>query len=57
MADIKSQIIETIFKMLEGKEARARINLNGMKFNIGKSQVQLAGSVDITFIPLEKRRK
>jgi hypothetical protein len=56
MAGLKGQIIETILKMLEGKEAKAKINLNGVKFKIGKSQVQLAGTIDITFVPLEKRK-
>lgn len=55
--DWKEEIIETILKMVEGKEARAKINLDGVKFKVGKSQVQLSGAIELTFVPLEKKRK
>ena len=43
--------------MLEGKEARAKIDLDGIVFTLGKSKVQVEGKVEFTFIPLENKKK
>jgi hypothetical protein len=52
----KEDLIVALFKVLEGKEARAKVNLNGVKFNIGKSSVKMEGSIEFTVVPIEKQK-
>jgi len=52
----KEEILVALLKVLEGKESRARVNLDGVKFNVGKSSVKMEGEVEFTFVPLENKR-
>ena len=52
----KEEILVALLKVLEGKESRARVNLDGVKFNIGKSSVKMEGEIEFTFVPLESKR-
>ena len=52
----KEEILVALLKVLEGKESRARVNLDGVKFNIGKSTVKMEGEIELTFVPLENKR-
>jgi len=52
----KEEILVALLKVLEGKESRARVNLDGVKFNVGKSSVKMEGEIEFTFVPLEKKR-
>ena len=53
----KEELIVALLKVLEGKETRARVKLDGVKFNIGSSSVKMEGAVEFTFIPIEERKK
>jgi hypothetical protein len=56
--DIVKNKEELILKMLDvvsGKEASARVNLDGVAFNIGKSRIKLEGQVTFTLIPDKKK--
>ena len=52
----KEEILVAFLKVLEGKEAKAKVNLDGVKFNIGKSSIKMEGAVEFTFVPLEKKK-
>ncbi len=52
----KEEILVKLLEILEGKESRTKINLNGVEFHIGNSLVRMGGSVDLTFVPIEKRK-
>ena len=52
----KEEILVALLKVLEGKESRARVNLDGVKFNVGKSSVKMEGEIEFTFVPLENKR-
>lgn len=52
----KEEILVGLLKVLEGKESRARVNLDGVKFNIGKSTVKMEGEIEFTFIPLDDKK-
>lgn len=52
----KEDILVAFLKVLEGKEARAKVSLNGVKFKAGKSAVKMEGEIIFTFIPIESRR-
>ena len=49
-------VIEAFLKLLEGKESKAKIDLTGVKFNIGKSVVKAEGTLSLTLIPLSKAK-
>lgn len=51
----KEELIERFLDVLSGKEAAAKINLNGVAFNIGKNKVKLEGEVSFTLIPGKKK--
>jgi len=53
----KEELIVALLKVLEGKETRAKVRLDGVKFNIGKSVVKMEGEVEFTFVPIEDKKK
>ena len=52
----KEELLVALFKVIEGKEARAKVNLNGVKFNIGKSSVKMEGTIELTLVPIEEKK-
>jgi hypothetical protein len=48
-------MIEKFLDVLSGKEATAKVNLDGVQFNIGKSKVRLEGEISFTVIPGKKK--
>jgi hypothetical protein len=53
----KDELIEAFLKLLEGKESRAKIKLDGVKFKVGNSSVRLEGNLELTLVPMEDKRK
>lgn len=53
----KEEILIKFLEILEGKETSAKINLNGVKINVGKSAIRLNGEIELTFVPPEKKKK
>ncbi|MBU0953122.1 MAG: hypothetical protein KKA90_01720 [Nanoarchaeota archaeon] len=51
----KEGMILQVLELLQGKETKAKIDLNGVAFNIGKSKVTLEGKIEFTLVPLAKR--
>ena len=52
----KEEIVVALLKVLEGKEARARVVLDGVEFHVGKSTVKMGGAIEFTFVPIEEKR-
>ena len=52
----KEEILVAFLKVLEGREAKAKVNLDGVKFKVGKSAVKMEGVVEFTFVPLEEKK-
>ena len=52
----KEELLIKFLEILQGKESRAKINLNGVQFKVGKSVVKMNGTIDLQFIP-EKKKK
>ncbi|MBL7160915.1 MAG: hypothetical protein ISS93_03650 [Candidatus Aenigmarchaeota archaeon] len=50
----KEELLVKFLEILEGKESRAKVNLDGIEFHVGQSAVKMKGTVEFTFIPLEK---
>jgi len=53
----KEEIIVKLISLMEGKETKARINLDDVEFNIGSTKIMLSGAVDIDVIPQKKKKK
>lgn len=52
----KEELLVKFLEIMEGKESRAKINLDGVEFNVGKSRVRMAGAVEFTFVPINKKQ-
>lgn len=53
----KEELILNFLNVVSGKEASARVNLDGVAFNVGKSKVKLEGAVTFTLVPEVKHKK
>ncbi|MBL7206814.1 MAG: hypothetical protein ISS36_04410 [Candidatus Aenigmarchaeota archaeon] len=51
----KEEIVIALLSALEGKETGAKVNLNGVKFKIGNSEVNMEGKLEISFTPIKKK--
>ena len=51
----KEELILKFLDVLGGKEATARVNLDGVQFKVGKSTVKLEGQVSFTLVPGKKK--
>lgn len=63
MADIISEIVKNkeefllkILQIMQGKETRTNINLDGVEFNIGGSKVKMNGSIEFVVVPFAKKK-
>ncbi len=63
MADIIEEIIKNkeeflikILEIMEGKETRTKINLNGVEFKIGGTKVKMNGNIEFVVVPFEKKK-
>ena len=52
----KEELLVKLLEIMEGKESRATVDLNDVEFHVGKSLVKLKGTLEFTFIPIEKRK-
>jgi len=52
----KEELFLKVLQILEGKETKTKINLDGVEFNIGKSKVKVNGNVEFTIVPFAKKR-
>lgn len=52
----KEELVTKLLDVLQGKEATARVNLDGVKFNVGKVTIKLSGEVDFTFVPPKSKK-
>lgn len=52
----KEEILVRLLEVLEGKETRARVNLDGIELTVGKSAIKLNGEIEFTFVPLDKKK-
>jgi hypothetical protein len=50
----KEQLVIKLLDILQGKEATARVKLDGVRFNVGEVVIKLNGEVDFTFVPPKK---
>jgi len=56
MVKNKEDFLEKLLEILEGKETRTKINLDGVEFKIGSSKVKVSGNVEFIIVPFEKKR-
>ena len=52
----KEELLLKFLDVVSGKEASARVNLDGVAFSVGKSKVKLQGQVTFTLIPQKKKK-
>ncbi|MEE9323808.1 MAG: hypothetical protein V3U72_04650 [Candidatus Aenigmarchaeota archaeon] len=52
----KEELFMKVLQILEGKETKTKINLDGVEFNIGNSKVSVNGNVEFTIVPFVKKK-
>jgi len=53
----KEDLLIKLLDVLEGREAKAAINLDGLEFMLGESKIRLGGKVEVSFLPYTKKKK
>jgi len=51
----KEEIIIKVLQILEGKEAKTKFNLEGLKLKLGTFDIKLGGHIEVSVIPKKKR--
>ena len=52
----KEELFMKILQILEGKETKTRVNLDGVEFKLGNSKVKVNGNVEFTIVPFIKKK-
>ena len=52
----KEEFLLKVLEILEGKEAKTKINLDGVEFKIGKSKIKVNGNLEFVVIPFDKKK-
>ena len=52
----KEDLLIKLLQVIEGKETGIRVNLDGVKFNVGDVNIKLKGDVEFTFIPFRDKK-
>ena len=51
----KEELLVKILEIMEGKEAKTKIDLDGVEFHVGNSIVRMTGAIELTFIPIKRQ--
>ena len=52
----KEELLLKFFNILQGREAKTKLMLDGIELDFGKGKVKVDGSVELTFTPLSKKK-
>ena len=52
----KEELLIKFLQIIEGKEAKAKVDLGGVEFHIGDSTIKVKGEVELSFIPVKKKK-
>jgi hypothetical protein len=52
----KEELFMKILQILEGKETKTKVNLDGVEFNLGNSKIKVNGNVEFTIVPFVKKK-
>ncbi len=53
----KEELLVKFLSIIEGKETSANVCLDGIKFDVGGTQVKVNGNVEFTLIPFKGKKK
>ncbi|HLD57352.1 MAG TPA: hypothetical protein VJA47_03545 [archaeon] len=53
----KEQLLLKALEFMEGKETSTKLNLSGIQFSLGNTQVKLSGEVEITLVRQKEGKK
>ena len=52
----KEDLLVKFLSIMEGKETSANVSLDGIKFDVGGTQVKVEGNVQFTVVPDKKKK-
>jgi hypothetical protein len=53
----KEELLTKFLSIVEGKETKANVSLDGIEFKVGNTAVQLNGNVEFTVVPSFGKKK
>jgi hypothetical protein len=57
LVENKEELLVKFLSIIEGKETKANVKLDGVKFKVGKTSVELNGSIEFTVVPGGRKKK
>ena len=57
IAKNKEELLLKFLSIMEGKETKANVNLDGVEFKVGNTSVALDGNIELTVVPFMKKKK
>jgi hypothetical protein len=51
----KEDILIGFLSIIEGKETKTRVSLDGVKFRVGKTTVKVEGAIELSIVPGKKK--
>ena len=52
----KEELLVKFLSIVEGKETSANVSLDGIKFDIGGTEVNVNGNIEFTLVPPKKKK-
>ena len=52
----KEQLVLKLMQLMQGNEATTKLNLNNIRLDVGKSQIRLNGTVEVSVTPFRKKK-
>ena len=53
----KEELFVKILQILEGKETKTKISLDGVEFTLGSSKIKADGAIEFTIVPFADKKK
>ncbi|MFH0956632.1 MAG: hypothetical protein V1813_02095 [Candidatus Aenigmatarchaeota archaeon] len=53
----KEELLIKFLSLVEGKETKANVCLDGIQFDVGGTKVRVEGNVEFTIVPLKGKKK
>ena len=53
----KEQLILKILDIIEGREARTKVNLDNVELNVGNVEIRVNGSLEFVVAPVKKKKE
>lgn len=53
----KEELFVKMLQIMEGKETKTKVSLQGVEFNVGNSKIKADGTIEFTIVPFANKKK